>query len=303
MTTSGQAGTEPVREGTGAGADGTTTPVLLAAAVTPMAPGGSAVNLDAVAPMAAFLESNGADGVLAGGTTGEGILLDVNERRALTRAFREAMNGTLIVHAGAQTTADSVAVAAHAVEAGADGVAVIAPPYYRLDEAALTAHFIAAARACAPVPFYCYTYAARSGYAIPVDVVRRVSEAADNLAGLKVSESPWSAVEPYLGLDIPVLIGNEPLLPAGLKAGAAGAISGLAAAFPDVVRRVLDSPWGADFETLQRLRTALDACGQFIAAVKYALGRRGVAVLPDVRPPLRLLQADEMAAIDAAMDR
>lgn len=302
MTTSEQAGTGPVREGTQAGADGTTTPVLLAAAVTPMAPGGSAVDLDAVAPMAGFLESNGADGVLAGGTTGEGILLDVTERRALTRAFREAMNGTLIVHAGAQTTADSVAVAVHAVEAGADGVAVIAPPYYRLDEAALTAHFVAVARACAPVPFYCYTYAARSGYAIPVDVVRRVSEAADNLAGLKVSESPWSAVEPYLGLGIPVLIGNEPLLPAGLKAGAAGAISGLAAAFPDVVRRVLDSPWGEDVETLQRLRTALDASGQFIAAVKYALGRRGVAVLPDVRPPLRQLRAGETAAIDAAMD-
>lgn len=295
--------TEPLQDGTEPLPDHTEHPALLAAAATPMTSGGSAVDLDAVAPMLAFLESHGADGVLAGGTTGEGILLDVAERRALTQAFREAMSGTLIVHAGAQTTADSVAVAAHAAEVGADGVAVIAPPYYRLDETALTAHFVAAARACAPLSFYCYTFAARSGYAIPVEVVRRVSEATDNLAGLKVSESPWSAVEPYLGLGIPVLIGNEPLLPAGLKAGAAGAISGVAAAFPEIVRRVLDNPWGDDVETLERLRAALEESGQFIAAVKYALGRRGVPVQPDVRAPLRLLRDDEKAAIDAAIGR
>ena len=39
-------------------------PTLLAAAVTPMTPGGSAVDLDAVAPMTRFLESHGVDGVL-----------------------------------------------------------------------------------------------------------------------------------------------------------------------------------------------------------------------------------------------
>ena len=66
-------------------------PTLLAAAVTPMTSGGSAVDLDAVAPMMRFLESHGVDGVLAGGTTGEGILLDVAERRALTQAFRDAI--------------------------------------------------------------------------------------------------------------------------------------------------------------------------------------------------------------------
>ncbi len=277
-------------------------PTLLAAAVTPMTSGGSAVDLDAVAPMMRFLESHGVDGVLAGGTTGEGILLDVAERRALTQAFRDATNGTVIVHAGAQTTAESVAVAAYAAEAGVDGVAVIAPPYYRLDEKALAAHFVAAARACAPLPFYCYTFAARSGYAIPVDVVRRVREAVDNLAGLKVSESPWSAVEPYFELGIPVLIGNEPLLPAGLKAGAVGAISGIAAAFPEVVRRVLDNPWGEEVERLRRLRDELEASGQFIAAAKYALGRRGVPVGPDVRAPLRTLSDEEKAAIGAVIE-
>jgi dihydrodipicolinate synthase/N-acetylneuraminate lyase len=44
-------------------------------------------------------------------------------------------------------------------------VAVIAPPYFRLDERELFAHFRTAAEACAPLPFYVYEFAARSGTA------------------------------------------------------------------------------------------------------------------------------------------
>lgn len=276
-------------------------PLLYAAAATPLTSYGAAVDVDAVHPMMTFLEARGVDGVLACGTTGEGVLLDVGERRAVVEAFRPAVSGTLLVHAGAQTTAQTVTLAAHAAEIGADGVAVIAPPYYPLDAKALTAHFVAAARACAPLPFYCYEFAARSGYALPVEVVKRLRDAADNLAGLKVSDSPWSAVEPYMELGLPVLIGNEPLLAAGLRAGAAGTISGVAAAFPDVVRGALDDPVGADAERMQRLRDALEASGQFVAAVKHALGRRGVPVGPDVRAPLRRLDENEAAAVEAAV--
>ena len=187
------------------------------------------------------------------------------------------MSGTLIVHAGAQTTADTVALAAHAVEIGADAVAVIAPPYFPLDADALTAHFVAAARACAPLPFYCYAFAARSGYPLPVEVIRRIGASVDNLAGLKVSESPFERVEPYLDLGLPVLIGNEPLIPAGLARGAIGTVSGLAAAFPDVVRDALDDPDEAAGVRLAELRASVEASGQFIAAAKYVLGLRGVS--------------------------
>src|SRR5207245_1628201 len=72
------------------------------------------------------------------------------------------------VHAGAQTTADTVALAAHALEAGADAVAVIAPPYFPLDDEELFRHLRAASGACDPVPFYVYAFAGRSGYPVPV---------------------------------------------------------------------------------------------------------------------------------------
>ena len=276
---------------------------MVVAAATPLTDDGAALDELAIAPYVSFLEAHGADGVFACGTTGEGVLLSLEERRRAAKAFRAATSGILVVHAGAQTTADTVALAAHAVEIRADAVAVISPPYFPLDTDALTGHFVAAARACAPLPFYCYAFAARSGYPLPVDVIRRVGASVDNLAGLKVSESPFERVEPYLDLGLPVLIGSEPLIPAGVARGAIGTVSGLAAAFPDVVREALDVADDAAGVRLAELRASVEASGQFIAAVKYVLGLRGVPVGTGVRAPLRELTPQEGAQLERAVGR
>ena len=275
---------------------------LVVAAVTPLTDDGATLDEAAIEPYVSFLESHGADGVFACGTTGEGILMSVDERRRAAEAFRAAISGTLVVHAGAQTTADTSALASHAAEIGADAVAVIPPPYFALDDDELTAHFVTAARACAPLPFYCYAFTARSGYPLPVEVIRRIGESVDNLAGLKVSDAPFERVEPYLELGLPVLIGNEPLIAEGIARGAIGTVSGMSAAFPDVVRSALDAADAASMEQLRSLRIAMEESSQFIAAAKHVLGLRGVGVRADMRAPLRSLGPAEAAALERAVE-
>lgn len=271
---------------------------LITAAVTPLTDDGAAVDRDAIRPYAEFLVAHGADGVFACGTTGEGVLLSLDERRTVAAAFREALEGVLVVHAGAQNTADTVALAEHARSIGADAVAVIPPPYYPFDADSLTAHFVAAARACAPLPFFCYAFAARSGYPLTAEVVRRIGAEVDNLAGLKVSESPFEKVAPYLELGLPVLIGNEPLIGQGLADGALGTVSGMSAAFPEVVRAALDAGDEAAVDRLRRLRATMEASGQFIAAAKHVLGRRGLPIGPGMRSPMRRLTEAEATALE-----
>ena len=148
----------------------------------------------------------------------------------------------LMVHCGAQSTADTVALAAHAATIGADGVAVIPPPYYPLGDDALVEHFVAAASACAPTPFYLYAFAARSGYPLPVAVAERVRERVDERRRAEGVGCAVRAGEPFLGLGLPVYVGAERLIPEALAAGAAGAVSGLASAYPEVVAEVVRRP-------------------------------------------------------------
>lgn len=257
----------------------------IAAAVTPLRDGGAALDEDAFAPYVDFLVGGGLDGILVLGTTGEGILFGVDERARAAELFVAAAAGRLqvAVHCGAQTTADTVALAEHAAASGADAVAVIGPPYFPLDEEALLRHFSAAAEACAPLPFYLYEFRARAGYSIPLAVIERMRATAPNLAGLKVSNQPFDAVEPYLLDGLDVFVGAEALVERGLERGAAGSVSGLAAAFPE----------GAAPDH----RAALERY-PFHAALKTVLGLRRVPVREDVRPPLRALTPDERAELE-----
>jgi dihydrodipicolinate synthase/N-acetylneuraminate lyase len=269
----------------------------LAAAVTPLRE--ERLDADAVGPYVDFLASHGLDGMLVLGTTGEGVMFPPAQRRDIADAFLEAARGRLqvAVHAGAQTTHDTVALAEHAAAAGADAVAVIAPPYFALDEEELLAHLEAAARACAPVPFYLYEFEARSGYAISLSVIERLRERAPNLVGMKVSDSPWERLAPYLVDGLDVFVGAEALLERGLAAGAVGAVSGLAASFPDAVVPLVRRPSTEAGERATALRAELQRL-PFHAASKAALGFRGVPVGPEVRAPLRGLTDEERAEVE-----
>jgi dihydrodipicolinate synthase/N-acetylneuraminate lyase len=161
--------------------------------------------------------------------------------RSAARAFVAAAQGRLkiFVHAGAQSTAGTVRLAEHAARIGADTVAVIAPPYFRLDDLALRAHLRAAAAACAPLPFYLYEFTEVSGYPIPLGVVEQLREHATNLVGLKVSNEPWERFAPYLIDGLDVFVGREVLISRAMEAGAARAVSASAPAFPELVQRAV----------------------------------------------------------------
>jgi dihydrodipicolinate synthase/N-acetylneuraminate lyase len=266
----------------------------LAAALTPLRDGGSALDEDAFAPYCEFLRE--LDGVLALGTTGEGILLAVEERKRVVELF-VACGLRVIAHCGAQTTAATVELAEHAASVGVDGVAVIGPPYFPLDEDALLAHFAAAARACAPLPFYVYEFARASGYAVPLEVLGRLREQTPNLAGLKVSDSPWDAFAPYLLEGLDVFVGPEALIAQGMRANAVGAVSALASAFPERVAAAVRDPDGEEAKGMGDLRAALERFPRH-AALKHLVARKGVPMREDVRAPLRPLRDDEREELD-----
>jgi dihydrodipicolinate synthase/N-acetylneuraminate lyase len=276
---------------------------VFAAAVTPLSDEDTQIDEDGIGHVAEFLAGHGVDGALVCGTAGEGMVLTVAERRRVLEAYLGAAGSRLAImaHCGAQTTADTAALATHAAEAGAVGVSVIAPPYFPLDERALLEHLAAAAGACAPLPFYIYAFTARSGYPIPLAVIARLRERVPNLAGLKVSETPWERFEPYLLDGLDVFVGPEALIAQGLAGGAIGVISALASALPELVVEAVRS---GTAEATERARAARMTLERFPmpAALKTVCAYRGVAIAGGVRAPLRPLDAEERSALEGAVD-
>ena len=272
----------------------------LAASITPLRTLGAEPDDEAFGPLCDFYVEAGLDGVLALGTAGEGILLSVDERRRVADLFLQAADNRLqiAVHCGAQTTRDTVALAVHAAEVGADAVVVIGPPYFKLDEHAQYAHFFAAATACAPLPFYVYEFAATTGYAIAPAVLERLRDDASNVVGLKVSDSPFDAFEKYLLPGFDIFVGPEALIADGMARGAVGAVSALASALPAEVAAVVRDPTDAGAARLGKLRAFVERFPRQ-AALKRLLALQGMPVREDVRAPLRQLTAAERDELDA----
>jgi len=275
----------------------------LAASITPLREHGSSVDDEAFGPLIDFFVSSGLDGILALGTAGEGILLRVEERRRVADLFLQASDKRLqvAVHCGAQTTADTITLAAHAAEVGADAVVVIGPPYFKLDEKAQYGHFLAAATACAPLPFYVYEFAATTGYPIAPAVLERLRTDASNVVGLKVSDTPWARFVEYVLPGFDIFVGPEALIAAGMAHGAVGAVSALASAFPREVAAVVRDPTTEGARRLGELRAFVERFPRQ-AALKRLLALRGVPVTEDVRAPLRVLTTEERDELETWHD-
>jgi dihydrodipicolinate synthase/N-acetylneuraminate lyase len=109
-------------------------------------------------------------------------------------------------------------------------------------------------------------------------------------------------VAPYLTLGLDVFIGAEPVIPEGLAGGAAGAVSGVAAAFPEAVAALVKDPTPVHAQLVQSLRRALST-HPFQASVKAALNLRGIGVHPDVRAPLRPLAPHAIHQLDEELQK
>ncbi len=118
-----------------------------------------AVNGDMVGRMVEFLIGKGISGFYVGGGTGEHVLLSVDERKYLAESVIHAVAGRakVIVHVGCTYTEDSVALAKHAEESGADWIASLGPLVFGQNFEASYYHYSRIAGATAlPLMVYCW---------------------------------------------------------------------------------------------------------------------------------------------------
>ena len=149
----------------------------------------------------------------------------------------------LIAGTGRQSTRAAVAAARRAADAGADGVLVRTPSYFKkqLTAEAFVRHYAAVADA-SPVPVVLYNFSALTGVTLPVEAVARLVDH-PNIVGLKESGPDLGYVGDLIGVargGFSVLVGSAPTFYASLALGASGGILALACAIPDACVRIYE---------------------------------------------------------------
>jgi 4-hydroxy-tetrahydrodipicolinate synthase len=249
------------------------------------------------------LISQGVDGIMPCGTSGEGPLLDIDEAAAVIGTVVEEVAGRVPVLAqvGRAATRETVRLGGEATDAGANALVACLPYYYALDERQVVRHYTSL-MASTEIPVYAYTIPSRTGNELSPGAVRAL--AGEGLTGVKDSTKSFERHLEYLeiarGIEDPdnfaVFMGSDAMVLDALQAGAAGSVSALANLRPDLLSSLKrafidDDQIGAKAlqEEIARVRAEVST-GTALSGLKAAVARRmsaiGITYSARLRAPL-----------------
>lgn len=253
-------------------------------------------------------------GIVIGGSTGEAVLLDRDERAALLdRARDEVPEGRLLIAGtGAESTRETLRLTRDAAERGVDAVLVQPPAYYKgqMTPEVLRDHYRAVADA-APVPVILYQVPLRfSTVELATGLVAELS-AHGNVVGIKDSRGDLEILGALVSAvreGFQVLVGSGANFYASLEVGAVGGILGVANLLPAEaasIQEAVAQGRGAEAGRAQ------EVVGPVHNRVVARLGVPGVKAGLDLlglhggppRPPLRPLDEDDMGVVRDALER
>jgi N-acetylneuraminate lyase len=231
---------------------------LVAATFTAMHPDG-AINLDAIERQAALLIEQGLRGAFVCGTSGEFASLTTPERMDVAQRWRDVAGGDLeiIVHVGHTSLGDARALAAHAEEIGADGIAAVGPYYFRTRGVAETVDFSARISAAAPnTPFSYYHIPSFTGVVLPMaEFLPAAAAAIPSFAGLKFTHENLAEYAHCLAYDngrYEMFFGRDEMLLGALAMGATSGVGTTYNAAAPLYQRMHAAFLSGDMEEARR---------------------------------------------------
>ena len=260
---------------------------VFAAVPTPFRPDGSA-DAEKLHRILDFLLTKGVRGFCLGGVTGEYAALGVEERLLLFQDAARYIAGraVLIAGVGAEHSGQVRRLGQGAAEIGAVA-ALLPPPFFFHHNSGDVLDFLLSVAPEIPVPVIFYNIP-QFASAVSMDDILHFIGSAPNAVGIKDSSGDKSNLpllrQAKTAMPMAFLTGSDDLFLEALENGADGAISGLAAACPELHLALYQAFRTGQTEEARRLQHLLDALiariGEFPPpwAIKLALESRGLDI-------------------------
>lgn len=278
---------------------------VLVALVTPMTADGE-VDWPATEKHMDRVISDGADGIVVTGTTGETSTLTDDEKIRLVEVGKDVSAGRakIITGGGSNETAHAIELYKASEKAGADGIMIVTPYYNKPTQAGVLTHFRMIADAT-DLPVILYDIPGRSGIPIRFETLLRAAQH-PNILAVKDAKGDFAEVSRVLNqTELLYFSGDDANVLPHLAIGASGLIGVTANVAPKPYRTMVDAVNAGDLHTAQAQHKALEPLVRATmthvpgtVAAKYILHGLGRIGSPRVRLPLVGPEDTEAALIE-----
>lgn len=248
-----------------------------------------------------YLIEKGVHGLYPNGSTGEMCYLTKEERKKVLECVLKTAKGRVQVFSmvGALTTKDTIELAQHAEQVGADGIGVVTPYYFKLDDQELLQYYMDISSSVSQdFSIYLYGIPQLAGNDITPELAEKIAEQCTNVVGIKYSYPDMPRLLQFMNVkkgNFSVLAGPDDLFFATLASGGDGTISGNSNVIPELYVAIYEAFQKGDYEKGRKLQAKVNKLIAYIsgpnnmARYKACLKHRGVIQCQRVRRPLREL--------------
>lgn len=266
------------------------------------------VSPERVQNLAIYYLNKGVKGLYVGGSSGECIYQNIEERKIVLENVMKAVGGklTIIAHVAAPSTRDSVILAKHASKLGVDALAAIPPIYFGLPEHAIEDYWSAMIDA-SDKDFIIYNIPQTTGYALSEKLFKRMMEK-DQVIGVKNSSMPVMDINIWKlrsNKDSIIFNGPDEQFIGGRIMGADAGIGGTYGVYPELLIEAdrcikdgeLDKALDIQLAINEFISQLTSFKGNLYDVMKLILAKRGVNI-GRVRNPLPLVEEDELEHLE-----
>ena len=273
------------------------------------------VSVERTKKLARHLVNKGVKGLYVGGSSGECIYLEKEERMVTLEAVMEEVKGecTIIAHVACNNTQESAQLAAHAEKLGVDAIASIPPIYFRLPDYAIAQYWNDISAAAPNTDFIIYNIPQLAGVALSVNLFKEMRKN-PRVIGVKNSSMPTQDIQGFVeagGENCVVFNGPDEQFIAGRAIGACGGIGGTYAAMPELFLKMDELVKEGKFVEAQPIQHEVngiiaDLCscrGHMYAVIKKVLEINEGLQLGSVHKPMVGVCEADMPKVEAVAAR